>query len=260
MSIEKALNFNDGYGNYKTDPNPTTYSDMHTFMANQNNVLLALASLIWQPSTAYNVGDVVWAPSMNGYHARCTVAGITGTSVPTWTAGSTVTDGTVTWAVEKYGTGSGGSVTVDSALSSTSTNPVQNKVVNAAISTINTNLAAKANTASLATVATSGKYSDLAGTPTIPTVPTSLKNPNALTFTGGVTDTYDGSAAKSVAIPIVDSALSATSTNAVQNKVVNTAIAAKANTASPTFTGTVTAPTLTVTTTLNIPGGKIWIA
>lgn len=31
--------------------------------------------------------------------------------------------------------------------------------------------------------------------------PTSLKNPNALTFTGGVTGSYDGSAAKSVAIP-----------------------------------------------------------
>lgn len=31
--------------------------------------------------------------------------------------------------------------------------------------------------------------------------PTSLKNPNALTFTGGITGSYDGSAAKSVAIP-----------------------------------------------------------
>ncbi len=101
MSIEKALNFNDGYGNYKTDPNPTTYSDMHTFMENQNNVLLALASLIWQPSTAYAVGDVVWAPSMNGYHARCTKAGTSGTSVPTWKLGSSVTDGGVTWVTER---------------------------------------------------------------------------------------------------------------------------------------------------------------
>ena len=39
-----------------------------------------------------------------------------------------------------------------------------------------------------------------------------------------------------------------------------TEVNAKAPTASPTFTGTVTAPTLTVSTTLNIPGGKIWIA
>ncbi len=50
-------------------------------------------------------------------------------------------------------------VTVDSALSSSSTNPVQNKVINTALS-------AKANLASLATVATSGKYGDLTGTPT----------------------------------------------------------------------------------------------
>lgn len=50
-------------------------------------------------------------------------------------------------------------VTVDTAMSSTSTNPVQNKVVNTALS-------AKANTSDLAKVATSGKYSDLSGTPT----------------------------------------------------------------------------------------------
>ena len=29
---------------------------------------------------------------------------------------------------------------------------------------------------------------------------------------------------------------------------------------SPTFTGTVTAPNVTVSTSLTIPGGKIWIA
>lgn len=43
-----------------------------------------------------------------------------------------------------------------------------------------------------ATVATSGKYSDLSGTPTIPT---SLKSPYALTFGS---KTYDGSAAKTI--------------------------------------------------------------
>lgn len=35
----------------------------------------------------------------------------------------------------------------------------------------------------------------------IPTIPASLKNPNALTFTGGATGSYDGSAAKTVNIP-----------------------------------------------------------
>ena len=88
-------------------------------------------------------------------------------------------------------------ITVDSALSATSTNPVQNKVINSALSgkqaTLTTaqlaaansgitaakvsaydgyaaTIATKANSADLATVATSGKYSDLSGTPTIPTV------------------------------------------------------------------------------------------
>lgn len=88
-------------------------------------------------------------------------------------------------------------ITVDSALSAASTNPVQNKVINTALngkqaslttaqlaaanSGITTakvatydgyaaTIATKANTADLATVATSGKYSDLSGTPTIPTV------------------------------------------------------------------------------------------
>ena len=62
-------------------------------------------------------------------------------------------------------------------------------------------LSAKANTADLATVATSGSYNDLANKPDIPE---------------GV---------------IVDSTLSGSSTNAIQNKVVHTALASKANTA-----------------------------
>lgn len=51
---------------------------------------------------------------------------------------------------------------------------------------------------SFATVATSGKYSDLSGTPTIPT---SLKNPTSLSWSGYSTGSYDGSAAKSITIP-----------------------------------------------------------
>lgn len=51
---------------------------------------------------------------------------------------------------------------------------------------------------SFATVATSGNYNDLSNKPTIPT---KLPTPNVLTFTGAVTDTWDGSAAKTVNIP-----------------------------------------------------------
>lgn len=51
---------------------------------------------------------------------------------------------------------------------------------------------------SFATVATSGNYNDLSNKPTIPT---KLPTPNVLTFTGAVTDTWDGSAAKTINIP-----------------------------------------------------------
>ena len=58
--------------------------------------------------------------------------------------------------------------------------------------------AAKAKVDALAPVATSGSYNDLTNKPTIPTA---LPNPNALTFTGAVTGSYDGSEAMTVEIP-----------------------------------------------------------
>ena len=75
--------------------------------------------------------------------------------------------------------------TIDSALSTTSTNAVENKVINTALGT-------KANTADLSTVATSGSYNDLSNKPTIPTVPTKVSaftnDSGYLTSsTGGVT-------------------------------------------------------------------------
>ena len=48
---------------------------------------------------------------------------------------------------------------------------------------------------------------NLVETKDIPSIPSALKNPNALTFTGAVTESYDGSEAKTVNIPTVPSAL-----------------------------------------------------
>lgn len=58
------------------------------------------------------------------------------------------------------------------------------------------------NKPSFATVATSGSYNDLSNKPTIPTVPSSLKNPNALTISlnGTSQGAYDGSAVKNINI------------------------------------------------------------
>lgn len=85
------------------------------------------------------------------------------------------------------------SITVDSALSSTSTNPVENRVINAA-------LGAKANTADLADVATSGDYDDLLNKPTIPTV-----NNATLTIQRNNTtvDTFTANASQDKSINIV---------------------------------------------------------
>lgn len=72
----------------------------------------------------------------------------------------------------------------------------------------------------------------------IPTVPTALKNPKALTFTGAVTGSYDGSSEKTVNIPAavtVDTALNSTSTNPVQNKAVKSAIDKKADENTTTY-------------------------
>lgn len=75
----------------------------------------------------------------------------------------------------------GSSVTVDSALSSTSENPVQNKVINSALSgkqdkISSTNKLPASNVSGLSTVATSGSYSDLSNKPTIPTKVSELTN------------------------------------------------------------------------------------
>lgn len=93
----------------------------------------------------------------------------------------TFTDGTsTTFNVTNGKDGSGADIDVDSELSTTSTNPVQNKVINSALNS-------KANTSSLASVATSGSYNDLSDKPTIPTVPT---NVSAFTNDAGYLTSY----------------------------------------------------------------------
>lgn len=103
MSIEKCKDFEkDGYGTWDDSSKPTTFANMHDFMKNQNNVTLALANGLWQPSTDYSVGAIVHSPSLPaGCKATCTTAGTTGSTEPMWTAyGTTVTDGTVKWKIE----------------------------------------------------------------------------------------------------------------------------------------------------------------
>lgn len=100
-------------------------------------------------------------------------------------------------AVSVTVTGEGGGVEVDNTLTQ-SGKAADSKVVGDKLSKLNE---AKVNNADLAKVAKTGSYDDLTGKPTIPTVPTTLPNPNKLKLTGAVTAEYDGSSEVSVEIP-----------------------------------------------------------
>ena len=100
---------------------------------------------------------------------------------------------------------------VDTALSSSSTNPVQNKVVNTAISNLNT-LVGDTAVSTQITNAVANKVDKVSGK--------GLSTNDYTTAEKNKLSGIDTEANKT----IVDSVLSTTSTNPVQNKVVNTAI------------------------------------
>ena len=138
MTIEKCKDFEkDGYGTWDDSSKPTTYANMYDFMKNQNNVVMALSSGLWQPSTAYTAGQVVHSPSLPaGCKATCTTEGTSGSTEPGWTAyGTTVTDGTVKWAVDDMHT--------------TITGEVQ-KAITSAINTLHDTIKTEMQTAMLA--------------------------------------------------------------------------------------------------------------
>ena len=87
-------------------------------------------------------------------------------------------------------------------------------------------------------------------------IPSELKNPYALTFEGASSGTYDGSSAVTINIPsgdtggtavTVDSDLSSTSTNPVQNKVIKSALDGKLPISGGTLTGNLTGKYITGT-------------
>lgn len=133
----------------------------------------------------------------------------------------------------------------------------------------------KANSADLATVATTGDYSDLLNAPTIPTV-----NDATLTIQKNGTDvaTFTANASSNVtanlAIPVntsdlnndagfltqhnpVDNALSATSENALQNKVVKSELDGKAPLVHTHAAGDVTSGTFNIARIPNLDASKI---
>ena len=131
-----------------------------------------------------------------------------------------------------------GGVNVDNALSATSTNPVQNKVITSA-------LAKKAGTA-VATESTNGlmskadktKLDGIAAGATKITIDSAMSGSSNNPVANHVVKQYvDDKVAAAGSNITVDSTLSSTSTNPVQNKAVKAAIDGKLSTSGGTLTG-----------------------
>lgn len=94
-----------GMFDYPDPANPskgTTEQQYIEFEKNKHSVLSSLvADELWQPSTAYTVGQVVKSPNMPAnVVARAVTAGTSANAEPVWSsAGHTMADGTVTWAM-----------------------------------------------------------------------------------------------------------------------------------------------------------------
>lgn len=102
MGIPKSLDYKN-FMRKSNSANPTTWDDMYRFFGNQGEITAALVkSLLYQPSTSYSIGAIVYSPNLPaGTIAKCTNAGTTGSTEPAWPAvGSAVYDGTARWIVE----------------------------------------------------------------------------------------------------------------------------------------------------------------
>lgn len=130
---------------------------------------------------------------------------------------------------------------IDDALSLTSTNPVQNKVVTEALANVEVDTATNSEIDNALALAGTG------------TIPSGGVVSIAQGGTGATTATQARANLGAVAAGDLARVATSGNYNDLQNK---STIPSTANTK---LTGTTTAETLTVTGTLNIPGGKIWI-
>jgi hypothetical protein len=96
-----------GYAATNELPTANGYTQGGATLAAKTNTYTPADSYaqVWAAATAYSVGDIVRPSTGNGHVYRCTAAGATGGTEPTWPTdiGATVTDGTVTWAECGYG-------------------------------------------------------------------------------------------------------------------------------------------------------------
>jgi len=106
MSVIKFIRDIARYFKYPSDDQPTTQQDYQNAVKNWVATEESLVdSVLWQPTTRYDTGNVVKTPSIpSQYYLICTTAGTSGDSEPTYTdvsVGDSVSDGSVTWRVDK---------------------------------------------------------------------------------------------------------------------------------------------------------------
>lgn len=166
-SANEALTYRNNASTYAT--NAKTYMETAKEYSENVNVFIPSVSstgvISWTNKAGLTNPSPVNVKGATGEAGKAaTIAIGTVTTGEAGTSASVTNSGTTSAAVFNFviPKGKDSGITVDSALSSTSTNPVQNKVINTALNK-------KANTSSLATVATSGSYEDLTNKPTIPT-------------------------------------------------------------------------------------------
>jgi hypothetical protein len=195
------------------------------------DTLKEIADYISSDTTAMEALNQAIAGKADANHTHAAFTGATSSNAGT--AGFVPAPGTSDTGKYLKGDGSWATVpttTVDTSLSSSSTNPVQNKVINTA-------LAGKSDTSHTHSAFTGATSSSAGAAGFVPAPGTS----DTAKYLKG-----DGSWS-TVPSATVDSSLSTTSTNAVQNKVVAAAIAAK---------GTVY---VSSTQPSNLASGDLWI-
>lgn len=141
-----------------------------------------------------------------------------------------------------------GGVDVDNALSATSTNPVQNKVVKAALDKKAGTAVATTSANGLMSKADKTKLNGIAEGATKITIDSAMSGSSNNPVANHVVKQYvDAKVAAAGSNVTVDSTLSSTSTNPVQNKAVKAAIDGKLSTSGGTLTGNLTGKYITGT-------------
>ena len=210
------LSNDSGFITTETDPTVPAWaknSTKPTYTANEVGAL---------PSTTHipDVSDIRAAITVNPYTIEDStpIATINGVEISAPTAGSsTVTTVQSDWNVTDT---TSGAYIANKPTIPTATSDLTN---DSGFLTEHQDISGKANTADLATVATSGSYTDLRNKPTIPaavSVTNTLSSGTRVATING-TDVYAPAGGGSVT---VDSALSNSSANPVQNKVINSAL------------------------------------